>query len=143
MRFSLNYTSGDDRRSQGWSSYHHRGAYLLALGNVADLLAWASNPVYLWTLPMFPLQWLVLSVDALNRRRKRMCACGRCAPDRSTTPSQRNQVTHLCGAPIVMSTLLNAPEGEKEAVCRTSFNSRPPAAPPPEAVLAAMKEGGI
>ncbi len=48
---SLNYTSGTTGDPKG-VVYHHRGAYLLALGNV---LAWdmAHHPVYLWTLPMF------------------------------------------------------------------------------------------
>jgi fatty-acyl-CoA synthase len=51
-------------------------------------------------------------------------------------------VTHLCGAPIVMSTLLNAPDEEKrDFPQRVSFNTA--AAPPPEAVLAGMDEAGF
>src|SRR3546814_8311629 len=48
---SLNYTSGTTGNPKG-VVYHHRGAYLLALGNV---LTWSlpPHPVYLWTLPMF------------------------------------------------------------------------------------------
>jgi fatty-acyl-CoA synthase len=51
-------------------------------------------------------------------------------------------VTHLCGAPIVMSTLLNAPEAERRELPHTVrfFTA---AAPPPEAVLAAMREAGF
>ena len=53
-----------------------------------------------------------------------------------------HKVTHLCGAPIVMSTLLNAPEAEKQPLPHVvEFFTA--AAPPPEAVLAAMKEAGF
>ena len=51
-------------------------------------------------------------------------------------------MTHLCGAPIVMATLLNAPEDEKKPLPHVvEFFTA--AAPPPEAVLAAMKEAGF
>ena len=54
----------------------------------------------------------------------------------------RYKVTHLCGAPIVMATLLNAPVEEKKPLPHTvEFFTA--AAPPPEAVLAAMKEAGF
>ena len=48
---ALNYTSGTTGNPKG-VVYHHRGAYLNALGNV---LVWGMppHPVYLWTLPMF------------------------------------------------------------------------------------------
>src|SRR3569833_3600461 len=53
-----------------------------------------------------------------------------------------HKVTHLCGAPIVMATLLNAPEAEKKPLPHVvEFFTA--AAPPPEAVLAAMKEAGF
>ena len=48
---SLNYTSGTTGNPKG-VVYHHRGAYLLALGNIlAGSIG--RHPVYLWTLPMF------------------------------------------------------------------------------------------
>src|SRR5438132_8419353 len=53
-----------------------------------------------------------------------------------------HQVTHLCGAPIVMATLLNAPAEEKKPLARVvEFFTA--AAPPPESVLAAMKAAGF
>src|SRR5438874_12510496 len=52
------------------------------------------------------------------------------------------KVTHLCGAPIVMATLLNAPENEKKPLPHVvEFFTA--AAPPPEAVLADMKAAGF
>jgi fatty-acyl-CoA synthase len=51
-------------------------------------------------------------------------------------------VTHLCGAPIVMSTLLNAPAADKRDLPQTvEFFTA--AAPPPEAVLAGMADAGF
>jgi fatty-acyl-CoA synthase len=53
-----------------------------------------------------------------------------------------HRVTHLCGAPIVMSTILNAPDAEKRPLSqKVEFFTA--AAPPPEAVLAAMAEAGF
>ena len=52
-----------------------------------------------------------------------MCACAGCARRRSTTPSPDHKVTHLCGAPIVMSTLLNAAETEKKPLPHGSSSS--------------------
>ena len=48
---ALNYTSGTTGDPKG-VVYHHRGANLLAAGNIltADI---GRHPVYLWTLPMF------------------------------------------------------------------------------------------
>jgi fatty-acyl-CoA synthase len=53
-----------------------------------------------------------------------------------------HEVTHLCGAPIVMSTLLNAPAAEKRPLPHV-VRFLTAAAPPPEAVLAAMKQAGF
>jgi len=70
---SLNYTSGTTGNPKG-VVYHHRGAYLLAAGNI---LAWSmpTHPVYLWTLPMFHCNgWCfpwTLSINAGTRRIQR------------------------------------------------------------------------
>ncbi len=56
----------------------------------------------------------------------RMSACARCAPRRSIDAIAAQKVTHLCGAPIVMSTLLNAPASREASRCRTRSNSSPP-----------------
>ncbi len=109
---TLNYTSGTTGDPKG-VVYHHRGAYLLALANVITC-GMGKHPVYLWTLPMFHCNgWCfpwTLSVVAGTHVCLRAV---RAAPIFDAIA--RHKVTHLCGAPIVMSTLLNAPEQEQEA----------------------------
>jgi fatty-acyl-CoA synthase len=136
---SLNYTSGTTGDPKG-VVYHHRGAYLLAMGNVVTG-GLGRHPVYLWTLPMFHCNgwcfpWTISIVAGTHvcLRQVRAKAMYDALAD--------HKVSHLCGAPIVMSTLLNAPAAEKRPLARTvQFFTA--AAPPPEAVLAAMKEAGF
>jgi fatty-acyl-CoA synthase len=136
---SLNYTSGTTGDPKG-VVYHHRGAYLLATGNVVTCNM-SKHPVYLWTLPMFhcngwcfPWSISVLAGTHLCLRQVRAALMY----DLIAT----HKVTHLCGAPIVMATLLNAPANEKKPLPHVvEFFTA--AAPPPEAVLAGMKEAGF
>ena len=136
---ALNYTSGTTGNPKG-VVYHHRGAYLLAQGNVITCNM-TKHPVYLWTLPMFhcngwcfPWSISVLAGTHVCLRQVRAKAIFDAIAD--------YKVTHLCGAPIVMSTLLNAPAAEKRPLPRVvEFFTA--AAPPPEAVLARMKDAGF
>jgi fatty-acyl-CoA synthase len=136
---SLNYTSGTTGDPKG-VVYHHRGASLLAVGNVVTC-GMAKHPVYLWTLPMFhcngwcfPWSLSVVAGTHVCLRWVRAAAMYEAIAD--------HKVTHLCGAPIVMATLLNAPDAEKKPLPHVvEFFTA--AAPPPEAVLAAMKRAGF
>jgi fatty-acyl-CoA synthase len=136
---SLNYTSGTTGDPKG-VVYHHRGAYLLAVGNVLTGSI-PKHAVYLWTLPMFHCNgWCfpwTLSVVAGTH----VCLRQVRAPAMYDAIAT-HKVTHLCGAPIVMATLLNAPAEEKKALPHT-IEFFTAAAPPPEAVLAAMKQAGF
>jgi fatty-acyl-CoA synthase len=136
---TLNYTSGTTGDPKG-VVYHHRGAYLLAMGNIITG-AMGQHPVYLWTLPMFHCNgWCFpwsLSIVAGTH------VCLRAVRAKPMYDALADHgVTHLCGAPIVMSTLLNAPAAEQRPVPHT-VKFMTAAAPPPEAVLAAMKAAGF
>ncbi len=136
---SLNYTSGTTGNPKG-VVYHHRGAALMGYSNVIAS-GMQKHPVYLWTLPMFhcngwcfPWTLGVVAGTHVCLRWVRAGAMYDALADHG--------VTHLCGAPIVMSTLLNAPDNEKRSFDQTvSFNTA--AAPPPETVLAGMAEAGF
>lgn len=136
---TLNYTSGTTGDPKG-VVYHHRGASLLATSNVVTC-SMAKHPVYLWTLPMFhcngwcfPWSISILAGTHVCLRQVRAKAMYDAIADHG--------VTHLCGAPIVMSLLVNAPaEERRELSHNVSFFTA--AAPPPEAVLAAMQQAGF
>jgi fatty-acyl-CoA synthase len=136
---TLNYTSGTTGDPKG-VVYHHRGAYLLALGNVVTC-GMGKHPVYLWTLPMFHCNgwcfpWSISVVAGTHVCLRAVRASAMYAA------IAEHKVTHLCGAPIVMATLLNAPANEKKPLPHVvEFFTA--AAPPPEAVLAAMKQAGF
>jgi fatty-acyl-CoA synthase len=136
---SLNYTSGTTGNPKG-VVFHHRGAALMGYGNVIAANM-PRHPVYLWTVPMFHCNgWCfpwTLSVVAGTH------VCLRWVRAKAMYDAIADHgVTHLCGAPIVMSTLVNAPDNERRALGRTvQFITA--AAPPPEQVLAQMAEAGF
>jgi len=136
---SLNYTSGTTGNPKG-VVYSHRGAYLNAVGNA---LTWnmQKHPVYLWTLPMFHCNgwcfpWTVTALNGTNVCLRRVEA----APIYEAIAT--HEVSHLCGAPIVMQLIAGAaPEARREF--SHTVNMMTAAAPPPAAVLADMQRQGF
>ena len=136
---SINYTSGTTGDPKGVVS-HHRGAYLLAQGN-ALTTSMQKHAVYLWTLPMFHCNgwcfpWTMSAIVGTH-------VCLREVRSKPIwTAMADEKVTHMCGAPIVMSLLINAPTDEKrELPEKVQFFTA--AAPPPESILAKMNEAGF
>ncbi len=137
---ALNYTSGTTGNPKG-VVYHHRGAYLLAQANILTA-GMAKHPVYLWTLPMFhcngwcfPWSMSVVAGTHVCLRQVRQKPIWDALADEG--------VTHLCGAPVVMSTILNAADADKRDLGGRVVDFFTAAAPPPESVLAAMKDAGF
>ncbi|TIQ23255.1 MAG: acyl-CoA synthetase [Mesorhizobium sp.] len=136
---SLNYTSGTTGNPKG-VVYHHRGAALMAYANTIHA-GMGKHAVYLWTLPMFHCNgWCfpwTLAVQAGTH------VCLRWVRPKPIYDAIADHgVTHLCGAPVVMSVLINASDEDKRQFPQTvTFNTA--AAPPPEAVLSGMADAGF
>jgi fatty-acyl-CoA synthase len=136
---ALNYTSGTTGNPKG-VVYHHRGAYLNALGN-AITFGLDRHSVYLWTLPMFHCNgwtytWGVTAVAGAHVCLRRV------EPAPIFDAIAEHRVTHLCGAPIVLNMLVHAPDAVKrrfDHVVETATGG----AAPPSAVIEAMERMGF
>jgi fatty-acyl-CoA synthase len=134
---ALNYTSGTTGHPKG-VVYHHRGAYLNAIGNA---LTWEMprHPVYLWTLPMFHCNgwcfpWTVTMLAGTH-------ICLRKVEARAMLELMAaHGVTHLCGAPIVMGMLVNSPEATPRSPRVKMMTA---GAAPPAAVIGSMERLGF
>jgi len=136
---ALLYTSGTTGDPKG-VVYHHRGAYLNALGN-ALAFRLVPDSVYLWTLPMFhccgwTYTWAVTAAGATH-------VCLRRVDPAQIFPAIRDhRVTHLCGAPIVLNLLIHAPDSVKlrfDHVVEVATGG----AAPPSAVIEKMEGMGF
>jgi 3-(methylthio)propionyl---CoA ligase len=136
---ALNYTSGTTGNPKG-VVYHHRGAFLNALGN-AITLGLDRHSVYLWTLPMFHCNgwthpWAVTAVAGTH-------VCLRHVdPAPIFAAIAEHRVTHLCGAPIVLNLLVHAPERVKRRFDHVVEVATGGAAPP-SVVIEAMERMGF
>jgi fatty-acyl-CoA synthase len=136
---TLNYTSGTTGNPKG-VVFHSRGAYLLAMGNVISASI-RAHPVYLWSLPMFHCNgwcftWTISVVAGTHVCLRRVNAANMfeaCA---------KYGVTHMCGAPIVMSMLVDATDDERRPL-KTKVEFMTAAAPPPAATLGRMEAAGF
>ena len=136
---SLNYTSGTTGDPKG-VVYHHRGAYINALGNMLD---WnmGKHPVYLWTLPMFHCNgwcfpWTIAAAAGTS-----VCLRAiRVEPIYDLI--KREKVSHFCGAPIVLNLLANAPEHLKAGI-NHQVRIMTAGAAPPAAVIESMEALGF
>ena len=135
---ALNYTSGTTGDPKG-VVYHHRGAYLNAIANVID---WGmpQHAVYLWTLPMFHCNgwcfpWTLAAVAGVNVCLRRFDA------RRVFDLMREHGVTHFCGAPIIHSTLVGAPEEWKAGI--GGVKAQVAGAAPPAAVIEGMEAMGF
>ncbi len=136
---SLNYTSGTTGNPKG-VVYHHRGAYLNAIGNALD---WnmQQHPVYLWTLPMFHCNgwcfaWTLAAKAGTNICLRKVTA------ENIYAAIEEHKVTNFCGAPIVLSFVINATAEEKKPFDH-KCSIMTAAAPPPASVLKAIQDEGF
>ena len=136
---ALNYTSGTTGNPKG-VVYHHRGAYLNAVSNA---LSWnmGDHPVYLWTLPMFHCNgWCFPWTLAANAG---VSVCLRQVRDDAVYEAiAKHKVTHFCGAPVVLNTLLAAAD-ELKALVQHEVKVMTAGAAPPAAIIQGMQAQGI
>jgi fatty-acyl-CoA synthase len=136
---ALSYTSGTTGNPKGVVT-HHRGAYLNAVSNIlAGNLG--QHPVYLWTLPMFHCNgwcfpWTIAATAGINVCLRKV------DPTRIFELIAEHGVTHMCGAPIVYNTLINAPDAPNAAAAKPVVGLIAGAAPP-VAVLEGAERIGI
>ncbi|UBU08734.1 AMP-binding protein [Nonomuraea gerenzanensis] len=136
---SINYTSGTTGRPKG-VVYHHRGAYLQALAMALHTKLDAASS-YLWTLPMFHCHgwcfpWAVTLAGA------RHVCLPKMEPGEVWRLIREHRVTHLCGAPTVLTSLLAHPDAPADAL-DPRLLACVGGAPPSPALLGRALQAGI
>lgn len=136
---ALNYTSGTTGNPKG-VVYHHRGAYLLAMGNIITAQMDKSSN-YLWTVPMFHCNGWIFTWSMSVVGGTHICLRKVTAANIYATINEHN-ITHMGGAPTVMGFLINADPADKKTLPNT-VHFFAAAAPPPAATIQALEEEGF
>ncbi len=136
---SLNYTSGTTGNPKG-VVYHHRGAYLNALGQIL-VFNLSESSIYLWTLPMFHCNGWTYTWGVTAAAGTHVCL-RRVDPALIFPMIKQHGVTHMCGAPIVLNMLIHAPAEQRVDFGRTVDVATGGAAPPGK-VIAEMEGLGF
>lgn len=135
---TINYTSGTTGLPKG-VMYHHRGAYLNALGEILEARL-DSNSVYLWTLPMFHCNgwcftWAVTAIGGTH-------ICLRAVlPDEVFRLIETEDVSHMCAAPTVLVMMSNYP-GAKNLKMKRRLEIMTAGAPPAPQVIENVEKMG-
>lgn len=136
---SLNYTSGTTGNPKG-VVYHHRGAYLNAASNIVAC-GMAPRAVYLWTLPLFHCNgWCFAWTMAANGGTN-VCL-RKVDPQLVFKLIAEHKVTYFCGAPIVLSMLINTP-AEQQTKIEHLVEVLVAGAAPPAAIIEGMSRMGF
>lgn len=135
---ALNYTSGTTGDPKG-VVYHHRGAYLNALGNA---LEWSmpTHPRYLWTLPLFHCNGWCFPWTLAVKAGVNICLRAPVASDIVDT-LEAHGVTHLCGAPIVLNMAITELERRNQVLAAPVAAMTAGAAPPSQLLQRAEAVG--
>lgn len=128
---ALNYTSGTTGRPKG-VLYHHRGAYLNALGN-QHTWCLPRHPVYLWTLPMFHCNGWCFPWTITANAGTHVCL-RKVEPEAIFEAINGCGVTHFCGAPVVLNMLANAPDNLRRPLAQKVQAFTAGAAPAPSVI---------
>ena len=134
---SLNYTSGTTGNPKG-VLYHHRGAHLMCFNNQ---MVWKMgyHPIYLWTLPMFHCNgwcfpWTIVALAGTQ-----ICT-NKFDGKEIMKLINKNKVTHLCGAPIILQMII---DNKKLKKIEKKINVMTAASPPSPNVLEEIEKSGF
>lgn len=135
---TLNYTSGTTGKPKG-VMYHHRGAYLNSLGDCMEM-GLKSDSVYLWTLPMFHCNgwcfpWAVTAAGGTHLCLRKV------DPEEIVGLLTRENVSHMCAAPIVLIGIVNHP-ASADLTLNRPLEIAVGGAPPSPAIIAQMEQMG-